>query len=87
MSGECPMRGKGKPKGGKYKGKYKGRRSTNRRHIRATSAEDDESDDNEEVQESGPAETDDVRTIRAMMKQLTPNERLDLLLTHDDKDF
>jgi len=84
MSGECPKRktkykGKGRFKGGKKK------RSAHDRHIRATSNDDDDNSGTEEVHDSSP---DYTQNIRAMMKGMSTDERTDLLLSlAEEKDF
>ena len=88
MSGECPERkNKKKHSRGKFKGK-KGRRFTHGRHIRATEMDDDDSgSEEEEVQESKPVQTRDrMKTIRALMKGLSINERDALMMDMVDKE-
>ena len=83
MSRECPM---GKNLKGKFKKKFKGgkgkRRSTPGCHIRATSQDDDDDILGEEEEE----ESNQV-DIRAMLKEMTPAERINLLSKIDSEDF
>src|SRR6266576_2315896 len=74
MSGECPKRrkrqfnkGKGRFRGGK-------RRSGCDRHIRATSddGDDDSGEEKDDVQESKP---DNTKNVRALMKGMSKDER------------
>ena len=84
MSRECPM---GKNSKGKFKKKFKGgkgkRRSTPGRHIRATSRDDDDDVLGEEEEEEESNQVD----IRAMLKEMTPAERINLLSEIDSEDF
>ena len=88
MSGECPERkNKKKHQKGKFKGK-KRRRFTHGRHIRATDMDDDDSgSEEEEVRESKPVQTGDrMKTIRALMKGLSTNERDALMMDMVEKE-
>ena len=84
MSRECPM---GKNLKGKFKKKFKGgkgkRRSTPGRHIRATSRDDDDDVLGEEEEEEESNQVD----IRAMLKEMTPADRINLLSEIDSEDF
>ena len=77
---------------GSYKGKkkFKGKRGkgfAHGRHIRATERDDDGSD-YEDVEESSQQEEETSdKTIRAMLKKLSPDQRINLLIDADKSDF
>ncbi len=78
------MRGE-KYKKGKFKGN-KGRRFTHSCHIRATNQDDDGSGEEEDVQESGPVESANIKAMHTMMQRLTPDECINMLLM-EEMDF
>ena len=80
---------------GSYKGKKKfngkkGKKFAHGRHIRATERDDDGSN-YENVEESSQHEEEEEdtsdRTIRAMLKKLSPDQRINLLINADKPDF
>ena len=74
-------KGSNKKKSKSWKGKKK---SMNSRHIWATSQESD--DDREEEEESNQ-DNKDITNIMAMMKQLSPEERINMLSELNKTDF
>ena len=74
-------KGSNKKKSKSWKGK---KRSMNGCHIQATSQESD--DDREEEEESN-RDNKDITNIMAMMKQLSPEEHINMLSELDKMDF